>query len=301
MKKSDIDDILKAGKISAQVKNYAKTLVKKGMPLIDIANKIEDKIRELGAVPGFPVNLDIDEVAAHFTPRHDDNQIAHGLMKVDIGVSVNGWVADSAVSLDLENSEENKKLIQVAQESIDKVESLLTKDSKPGTIETGQVGKLVQETAESYGFTPIANLCGHQIEQYELHAGINVPSIANGSTNLLDQGYYAIEPFITTGLGKVKDGPPSNIYSLTSDRNVRNPTAREVLQYIIEEYKTLPFTSRWLVKKFGNKALLAIRQLEANGNLHSYPQLIEISGKKVAQREQNFLVLKDKVIMTTKE
>ena len=171
----------------------------------------------------------------------------------------------------------------------------------PGTITAGEIGKIAQDTAESYGFTPVSNLFGHQIKQYELHAGINIPCFANNSKNILSQGYYAIEPFFTTGDGRIKDGPPSNIYSLISEKNVRNPNAREILKYIIEEYQTLPFASRWLVKKFGLKSLFSLKQLENNGNLHSYPQLIEVSGKKVSQREQDFLVTDKEVIMTTKE
>jgi len=270
------------------------------MSLLEIAEKIESRIIELGAFPGFPVNLDIDEIAAHYTPSHDDKELAKGLLKVDIGVSIDGWVADSAFSMDLDNLEENKKLIQATQEAIDKIEKTLT-TNKPGTITTGEIGKIAQDTAESYGFNPVSNLFGHQIEQYELHAGINVPCYANNSKNKISEGYYAIEPFFTTGNGRIKDGPPSNIYSLISEKSVRSPLAREVLNYIAEEYQTLPFASRWLVKKFGLKSLFALKQLEANGNVHSYAQLIESSGGKVSQREQDFLVTDKEVIMTTKE
>jgi len=118
MNKEDKEKIIQAGKISAQVKNYAKSFIKKGMPLLEIAEKIESRIIELGAFPGFPVNLDIDEIAAHYTPSHDDTQLTRGLLKVDIGVSVDGWVADSAFSMDLEDSEENKKLIQANEKQM---------------------------------------------------------------------------------------------------------------------------------------------------------------------------------------
>ena len=110
---------------------------------------------------------------------------------------------------------------------------------------------------------------------------------------------FAIEPFATPGDGKVKDGDDSGIYILVDDKNIRSPLGREVLGFIIEEYGTLPFCSRWLVKKFGNRALLALRQLVENGNLHSYPELLEVSGKKVAQTEHTILVEKDKVTVTT--
>ncbi len=115
----------------------------------------------------------------------------------------------------------------------------------------------------------------------------------------MEKGLYAIEPFATTGNGKVYDGPGSGIYQLISERNVRSPIAREILGFIIEEYKTLPFCSRWLVKKFGTKALLGLRELERNGNLHHYAQLIEISKKKIAQAEHTMIVEEKETIVTT--
>jgi len=300
MNQEDIEKILKAGEISVKVKNNAKKFIKKGLPLLDIAEKIEAEIIELGGKPGFPVNLDIDEVAAHYTPSHDDSQVARGLLKVDIGVSVDGWVSDSAFSMDLEDNEENKKLIESTETAIEKIEKTL-KSSPIGSVTTGQIGKITHETAESFEFNPIINLSGHQIEQYDLHAGINIPNVDDNSLGKLSKGYYAIEPFITNGNGKIKDGAPSNIYLLISEKNVRNPNTREVLKYIIEEYQTLPFASRWIVKKFGVRALLAIKQLESNGNIHSYAQLIEVSGGKVAQTEHDFLITDKEVIVTTKK
>ena len=109
----EITNIIKAGKICSDVKKWviSNSLVIKGVPLIDIAEKIENKIIELGGKPAFPVNTSINEVAAHYTPYFDDKSIAHGLIKIDFGVHVDGWAADNAISFDLENSQENKKLI----------------------------------------------------------------------------------------------------------------------------------------------------------------------------------------------
>src|SRR3989338_4991977 len=104
--------ILQAGEIAKQIKVYAKTIVKKGVPLLEIAEKIEAKIIELGGKPAFPCNLSMDNVAAHYTPSHDDTTLAHGLIKVDFGVHIDGWPADNEFTIDLENSEENKKLIK---------------------------------------------------------------------------------------------------------------------------------------------------------------------------------------------
>src|SRR3989338_2504160 len=121
----DTKKIIQAGKIASQVNVYARTMIKKGTPLLEIAEKIEGKIEELGGKPAFPVNLSINNIAAHYTPAHDDETLAHGLLKVDVGVHIDGWVADTAFSLDLENKDENKKLIKASEEALEKALSLI--------------------------------------------------------------------------------------------------------------------------------------------------------------------------------
>ncbi len=290
----DKEKILKAGKIASQVKEYAKTIVKKDIILLEIAEKIEDKIIELGGKPGFPTNLSINEIAAHYTPPHDDETKASGLIKIDLGVHVDGNLADTAFSVDLEDNKENKKLIEASQKALEKVAKFIKQGSK-----TNEIGYLIQKTIESYEFSPIINLSGHEMKKYELHAGLTIPNIDDKREFILEKGTYAIEPFATKGGGRVRDGKPSGIYILIDEKNVRSPIAREILEFILEEYKTLPFCSRWLVKKFGTKALFGLKQLEQNENLHQFPQLIEISNQKVSQAENTFLIEKDKTISTT--
>ena len=81
---------------------------------------------------------------------------------------------------------------------------------------------------------------------------------------------------------------------------MRSPIAREMLNFILEEYETLPFCSRWLIKEFVTKALIGLSQLTQNGNLHRFAQLVEESNSKVAQSEHTILIEKDEVIVTTK-
>ena len=94
------EKIIKAGKIASEVKSWIKPQIKKDMLLIEIAEKIEGKIFELGGKPAFPVNLSIDNIAAHYTPGHDDETLARGLLKIDFGVHVDGWTSDNAFSLE---------------------------------------------------------------------------------------------------------------------------------------------------------------------------------------------------------
>jgi methionyl aminopeptidase len=288
------DKIIKAGKIASEVKKYARSIIRKDIPLLEIAEKIESKITELGGKSAFPTNLSINNIAAHCTPGHDDETLAHGLLKVDFGVHIDGWTADNAFSLDLENDQENKKLIKASEEALEKSLKIIKKE-----ISTDEIGKTIQETIESHGFSPVVNLSGHSMDNYDLHSGITIPNINDEKDVELKEGLYAVEPFATTGSGKVHDGKPSGIYYLKEIKNVRSPVAREVLEFIQKEYNKLPFCSRWIVKKLGARALFGLRELEARGNLHHFPQLVESKESKVSQTEQTILISKEKVIVTT--
>jgi len=285
---------IKAGEIAKKVKIYASSIIKPGMPLLEIAEKIESKIIELGGFPAFPVNLSKNEIAAHATPSYNDTETASGLLKVDIGVHIDGCIADTALSLDLENSEENKKLIECAE--------LCLKNALNTTyhnVELKKIGEAIEKTSHSHNLQPIINLSGHSITKYNLHAGVTIPNYNNSSLQQLEEGVYAIEPFVTLGLGKVIDGKPSGIYMLEKKGTVRDSFAREILYYIEKTYQTLPFCSRWLVKKFETRALTAMKRIEEANLVHHYQQLIESSRKKVAQAEHTIIITeKDKIITT---
>lgn len=293
--KTDRQKILQAGKIASEAREYARLIVKKDMPLLEIAEKIEDKIIKLGGKPAFPVNLSINDIAAHYTPTNEDKTLASGLLKIDLGVHIDGWVADTAFSLDLENNNENKKLIQASEKALEEAVKITKKQ-----ITASEIGATINKAIVSFGFSPIINLSGHEVKQHDLHAGITIPNIDDNKNIELGKGLYAIEPFATTGGGKVYDGKPSGIYKLISPKSVRSPIAREVLELIEEEYETLPFCSRWIVKKLGTKALFGLKQLEDNGNIHHFQQLVESSHNKVSQAEHTILIDDKEVIVTTK-
>jgi len=292
----DYQKYVQAGKIASEAVKYAKSIIKPGMPLLEIAEKIERKIEDLGAKPAFPINLSINEIAAHSTPGFNNAEIARDLLKVDIGVHISGFIADTAFSLDLENSEENKNLISAAESALNSALNIV----KVG-IKLKEIGKAIENTIKKSGFRPIVNLSGHSIDIYDLHAGMNIPNYDNSQEKTLESGTYAIEPFATLGSGSVRDGKPSGIYILEKSGNVRDSFAREVLQFIAEEYKNLPFCSRWIYKKFGSRGLLALRRIEESKLIHHYHQLVEISGKKVAQAEHTVILTEKEKIITTQQ
>ncbi len=289
----EIEKILEAGKIAKEVILFSRGIIKKDTPLLEIAEKIEEKIIELGGKPAFPVNLSINEIAAHYTPTSNDETKAEGLIKIDLGVHIDGWIIDTAFSIDLEDSEENKRLILASEKALEEGIKKINLE-----IETKEIGKVIEQTIRKENLQPIINLSGHSIEQYDLHSGIIIPNRDNNSNKKIYQGLYAIEPFTTTGKGKVIEGKPSTIYLLEQDKKPRNNKAREILEFIKEEYKTLPFCLRWLEKKFGGQVRAYLFEMEREGTIYQFNQLIEISKKPVAQSEKTVLITeKEKIIL----
>jgi methionyl aminopeptidase len=289
--------ILQAGKIASEAREYARKNIKKGMKLIDIANMIEDKMAEINskAKPAFPTCLSVDDVAAHATPAYNDERVAEGILKIDMGVHIDGWIADTAFSLDLEDSEDNKKIITASENALGNVIKIMKKE-----ITLKEIGKTVYETMIAKKLNPITNLFGHSINHYSLHSKISIPNYDNGSNTTLSPGLYAVEPFATNGMGRVHDGKPSGIYRLINDKNIRSPIAREVLEFIKKEFVTLPFCSRWVIKTIGSKALIGLKQLEENENIYQYAELIESAHGKVSQTEHTILIEENgNVIVTT--
>jgi methionyl aminopeptidase len=293
--KINIEAYKKAGQIAKQVKDYAKSVIKPEILLSEIAEKIESKITELGAEVAFPVNLSIDDVAAHYTPKLRDDKKASGLLKVDIGVHVKGCIADLAFTLDLTPEKKYSKLIEASEQALKAALEEVKKSKENTTL--SQIGKAINEVITKAGFSPIVNLSGHGLGEYNIHSGITIPNYDNKSDKQLGEGAFAIEPFSTlsSGAGMIYEGAGSNIYHVSGQGVIRDPTSREIISYIMENKQTLPFSQRELEKKFGTKALIAIANLKRTGVINEFPQLVEKNHQPVSQAETSFIIHNNQV------
>ncbi|MDT7890764.1 MAG: type II methionyl aminopeptidase [Candidatus Nanopusillus sp.] len=282
------EDLKKASEIAKKAKREAEGLLKSGESIYNIAETIEQKIIDLGGFPAFPVNISINNIAAHYTPTVNDSTILKegDVVKVDFGVHVNGYCIDTAFTVEI-NDNKYKDLIEASRKALENVKKIIRKD-----IEISEIGRVIENTIKSYNYSPIYNLSGHKIEQYVLHAGITIPNYDNKSKIKLSEGIYAIEPFATNGVGLVKEDKPSGIYSIISNKPIRDPNIKKFFQEIYNKYKTLPFAYRWLYKEYNNKINLKlfIEYLKKNGNIHEYPILVEQSNGIVTQFETTFYI-----------
>lgn len=284
----------KAGQTAALLMKKAVELAKPGTPLLEIAEKLEEEAEKMKVKWAFPVNLSINEVAAHATPSYDDKRVAEGLLKIDLGISVDGFISDIAKTVDLTSDKKHKEMIKANEKALQDA----IKTAKYG-IEINKIGGKIHDAITSANFAPIRNLSGHEMKRYDLHAGLNIPNYDNNNNAQLDEGIYAIEPFATTGEGVVQDGKPSGIFMLLEKKPLRDMNARKILDFIESEYSTLPFSARWIVKKFGTRALISLKTMENQGILHSFAELIEKSRAPVSQAEHTIFVDKTKVLVLT--
>jgi methionyl aminopeptidase len=286
-----LENYRRAGRILAEVLAEARPRVEIGASLLDVANFVEEAIRSKGALPAFPCNISLDRNAAHYTPSPDDSsRFAENMVKLDVGVHVDGYIADSAITIDLGGHD---KLVEASEAALEAALEII----RPG-IDTAQIGKAIEEAITGYGYKPVYNLTGHGLSRYLAHDEPAVPNRAmDRGTILKDGDVIAIEPFATSGSGRISEAPINEIYGFSANRPVRLPAARALLKEIIENYRTLPFARRWLR---GERMEYALMQLLRSGALHRYPVLWEVEGALVSQAEHTVVVLETGCEVTTR-
>lgn len=289
------NNFIKAGRISAEVLEYGKSLIKKGNSILETTELIEKKIYELKGKPAFPVQISCNEIAAHFCVEEDDKTIfEEQVVSLDLGVHVEGAIGDNAYTIDLSGKYDD--LVKAAQKALEEALKIVN----VGT-ELRQIGKIINDTISGYGYKPVRNLSGHGLDIYGIHTKPTIPNMDNGDKTVLKKGMaFAVEPFATTGSGVVQESGLPTVFMLEHPRNARSPITREVLKEIMN-YEGLPFAKRWLTRKFGAKANFALRELTQLGMIHQFPPLIEINKGIVTQAEHSVLIDDDgEVIVLTK-
>lgn len=276
--------LVQAGKIAAQARDETAKKIVLGASAVSVLDFCEKRIEELGGEVAW-AQLSPTNTAAHVCSTEDDDIIFQkgDLLKLDIGVHIDGWIADTALSVAIETNEYDA-MIQAAQEAVEAALAI----AKPG-VTLAELGKAQADIAKKYGFTTVRNLCGHTLDRYIVHSGISIPSFDTEDTTALPEGtIIAIEPFITTGIGKIQEKGVATIFMQISDKSTRSTYGRKILADIIPRYG-LPFTTRHLVRKYGSAVTkIGIRDLLRDGIIKGYPPLVEQA--PVAQWEHTVII-----------
>lgn len=276
----------KAGKLAREALQYGRELIQPDIRMLDVTEEIESFVLNKGGELAFPTNLAVNNVGAHWTPStKSDEKFSKGdLVKLDVGVHIDGYIGDNALTVEIETTNYSK-MIEASREALN-----AAIDVAAAGVNVGIIGHAVQDRIEQYGYRPIANLTGHRIKRYNLHSGISIPSVRERGGPYLSNGdIVAIEPFVTDGAGRVGGKRNSNIYHLRQIRKIRDEKATELMVEINERYKGLPFAERWL-HRIQDDARKSLQKLMRAGIVSYYPVLDELGNGMVAQSEHTILI-----------
>ncbi|MCL2358677.1 type II methionyl aminopeptidase [Candidatus Bathycorpusculum sp.] len=290
--KEELENFRLSGRILRETREEMRNHVKENIPIIDVCEKTEALIRNKGGKPAFPVNVSINEVAAHYTaPPGETAIIPEGsIVKVDLGVQVDGYVTDTAFTVAF--STEGRSMVAAAELALKTII-----DNIHGDMMLSKIGSLAETAIKNRGFKPISNLTGHSVGRYLIHAGTSIPSVSGYNPNKIHAGeVYAVEPFVTLpdAIARVDDYPQHTIYRFLKAKSIKTDVAKKLVKYIESNFHTLPFTERWLIDAFPKETYkVAFKELLASKSIMAYPVFIEASRKPVAQAEHTLLIKED--------
>jgi len=205
---AEIEGIRRAGRILARALDLVSKKALPGCTTAVLDAVIEEFIRSQGAEPtfkgyrGFPAAacISINEEVIHGIPG--DRVIKEGdLVKVDAGVTKDGFIADSARSIPVGDvNGEVKRLMEVTSKALQAGIGQARPENR-----VGDISHAVEEVARAAGLAVVRDYFGHGTG-LALHEEPNIPNFgpAGVGPRLQEGMTIAIEPMLTLGIGKVK-------------------------------------------------------------------------------------------------
>lgn len=294
-----LEKLKRAGRIAAQAREAGARRIVAGAKVRDVCVAVEEQIHRLGGGLAFPVQSSRNHVAAHYCPSPEDDTVyADGdLAKLDIGVHVEGWVVDTALTVNVGGGEEGRPLVRAAEQALRAAIAALA----PG-VEVRAVSSAIERTIASFGLRPVRNLCGHGVSRWTVHCPPPIPNVPDTSMARLPlHAVVAIEPFATDGLGLVREEGEAEVFRLPPDEDVRTDAAGidAALLDAIRGLRGLPFARRQLAAFPRDVLERGLAALVSQGRLTAYAPLSEKSGRHVAQAEHTVYVGPDGVEVLT--
>lgn len=296
MKLPDLEKLRKSGRISATAREHGKKLIAPGAKLEAIVLEVERMIRDLGGEPAFPAQMSKNHIAAHYCPfPGDPTELApHDIVKLDLGTHVDGWVTDTATTVDLQGGPDSA-LVAASRMALENAISVMG----PGAPIT-EIGRQVEMTIKAFGFNPIYNLTGHGVAPFVIHCAPSIPNYPDPKAGRLrPHQTIACEPFACDGQGYIDtDGEPQVFGVKGKVDSARLPPD---LKAAVDKAQGLPFARRSLLRELGDprKVEEALRLLRKAKVLIEYPPLVEKRGVRVAQTEHTIYIHEDSAEVLT--
>jgi methionyl aminopeptidase len=203
----EIDGMARAGGLVAETLQLVAEQLEPGVTMRELDRIADEYIASKGGIPtskgykGFPAALCISPNAMVVHGIPNDYRACEGdLISVDLGVTLDGLVADSAVTLPVgEISPAAQRLLDVCQEAL----AAGIEQARAGH-RLSDISHAVQTVVEGAGFSVVRSLVGHGVGR-SYHEDPQIPNYGPpGRGPLLQEGMtLAIEPMITAGRPEV--------------------------------------------------------------------------------------------------
>jgi len=328
----DLEQMKKGGEIHYEINKYIKNIIKPNIKLFDLANIIENRIKDLTCYESknplncgiaFPTGLSVNNCVAHWTPtlKSDKLLLENDVIKIDYGVHFNGSIIDSAFTYCF-----NDKYQPLLEASITSTE-IAIKMSRPDQL-LKEIGREIEENMNSYEIEldnkiykikSVKSLCGHKINRYEIHADKVIPNIYVKEYNkrMESNEFYAVETFATTGTGDTyEDIDNCSHFMINYNKEIKKTdipnNSNQMYKLILKYYKTLAFTDRWLIGKQliknNKKELLEnnninkyLNNLTKSSIINKYPPIYDTNNKSYSsQSEETIYVDENKTTILSK-
>ncbi len=287
-----LEKFREAGRIARQARELGISLIEPGVLLREVVEKVEDFIRQEGGGPAFPAQTSRNHIAAHYCSHPSDPTVFENedVVKIDIGVEVDGYVADNAQTKYLGEKKEIHKLVQASADGL----AAAIETVGPG-VKVKEVSAAIEEAIKAHGYRPVYNLTGHGVARWRVHTAPQIPASPDrGDRFELQPGMViAIEPFSTDGRGQVTEHGRGEVFMLRKPPRKMKQIDERVWQKI-EAMNGLPFARRTFgtLPKADVEATLA--RLIRTGCLSVYPPLVDPdTNVRIAQTEHTMIVTED--------
>jgi methionyl aminopeptidase len=200
----DLDRMAAAGTIVAETLALLAEAARPGMSTLDLDELAENHIRAAGGVPtfkgyrGFPGSIcaSPNTMIVHGIPSEEVVLADGDILSIDVGVTRQGFVGDSAVTIAIgEVPERTKQLLRTCQASLQAAVEVCQVGGR-----LGDIGAAVQGVVEDAGFAVVRDLVGHGVGR-SMHEDPQVKNYGQAGTGgeLKPGMTLAIEPMITDG------------------------------------------------------------------------------------------------------
>jgi len=282
-----LEALREAGRVAAAVREMGARRIVAGARVREVCQEVEDEIAKRGAHPAFPVQSSRNETAAHYCPSPEDETAYEDgdLAKLDVGVHVDGYVVDTALTVNVGDRPENRRTVEAARAALE-----AAIDEIRAGVEIRRLSAVIDSTIRSAGLRPMRNLCGHGVGRWTVHCPPPIPNSPDGSGDRLPSGaVVAIEPFATAGSGLVVERGEAEVFRFDPER-ADDPGVDPEVMGAIRAFRGLPFARRQLARFSRGRVEAALATLRRRRALMAYAPLVEAGGNPVAQAEHTVLV-----------